>query len=129
MERVELLERVARLVSCSQGEILFQRGDPGDEFFVIVDGEVEFFVGKHGEVRIIDTYGPGGAFGELALFGAPSRTLGARAKTALRLCVLTRQSLEQIIAADPSVAMVLMQTLAERVASVRDELYRDPPLR
>jgi len=51
------------------------------------------------------------------------RTLGARAKTDVRLVRLTRQRLLALIDADPTIAVALLKELSTRLARLRLEQY------
>ena len=127
--QLEFLENVTHVVNCSAGTVLFRRGDAGDDFFLILNGEVEFLAPDHRteeEFQVVDTFGPGRAFGELALLGSFSRTLGARARTDLELCVLSREDFLKLLEADSTVAIALLTTLANRISEIRDEVYSDP---
>ncbi len=121
------LERVAKEVRCAQGEVLFHEGDAGTDFYLILDGEVEFFVerpAENGQRReAVITYGPGGFFGELALFGAGRRPVGAMARTDLHLCVLQRDDLLRLIAADPQIAVGLLHAMAMRLTEATARLF------
>lgn len=125
------LERLTKEVRCPQGHVLFRQGDPGSQFFLILDGEVDFFV-EHGsgesvERKVINTYGPGGSFGEHSLFGAGRRALGAVAKTDLHLCVLERADLVRLIEADPHIAISLLRVILLREAATNRRLYQLNP--
>jgi ABC-type multidrug transport system ATPase subunit len=127
IEQITLLERLAKIVKCTEDRVLFSRGDPADEFFIILDGEVEFIVDHEtdegSQIEIVDTYGPGQSFGELALFGHVPRTLGARAKTDLRLCTLSREDLVGLIEVSPQISIALLETFSKRIAQIRDRIY------
>jgi signal-transduction protein with cAMP-binding, CBS, and nucleotidyltransferase domain len=49
------------------GEIVFEEGDPGRALFVVVEGAVEITRATPQGPYILNTLGPGDAFGELAL--------------------------------------------------------------
>jgi ABC-type multidrug transport system ATPase subunit len=123
-----LLERLAKEVRCAPGEVLFHEGDPGTDFYLILEGEVEFFTERHEgkDVRreVVISYGPGGFFGELALFGAGRRPLGAVARTDLHLCVLQREDLLRLLAADPQIAVGLLRAMALLLAEATARLYK-----
>jgi len=127
---IAFLERVAKEVHCAQGEVIFRQGDPGNEFYLILAGEVDFFVERQTpdtlSREVVDTYGPGGSFGELALFGTGRRALGAVARTALHLCVLEREDLLRLLAADPQIAVALLKAFAIREAKKTARLYQVP---
>merc|ERR1712137_1363657 len=55
-------------VNVQSGDIIIQQGDEGDNFYVIDQGEVEFYV----DGNLVAMIGDGGSFGELALiYGTP----------------------------------------------------------
>lgn len=70
---------VARLepVRFGAGEAVFERGDRGDRFYVVAEGEAEV------EADGSPVIGPGGFFGEIALLRDAPRTATVRARTAL----------------------------------------------
>jgi hypothetical protein len=66
-------------VHFAAGQEVFRRGDRGDRFYVIEDGEADVI----GERRLIRTLGPGDGFGEIALLHDTPRTATVRARTRL----------------------------------------------
>ena len=105
------LQTVERLASqlvetrLPAGTLVLRKGDPGDRFYVIADGEVEIEGTRHG---------PGEFFGEIALLRDVPRTASVTAVTDVRLLTLER---EEFIAAvtghEPSAAA------AEAIVSAR----------
>jgi MFS family permease len=81
----QLAARLTR-TSLLAGEFVFAEGDPGDDFYVIEQGEAEVV----GDGRLIRTIGPGDGFGEIALLRACRRTASVRAVTSLTLCAVNR---------------------------------------
>jgi len=63
------------------GEIIFAQGQPGDVMYVVKEGEVEIRLGK----KVVDTIGPEGFFGEMALIDDAPRSASAVAKTNCKL--------------------------------------------
>lgn len=125
-EDLALLERMSDRIRCGKGEILFERGDPGDEYFVILTGEVEFFArDEHGERIVVDTLGAGASFGELALFGGIERTLGACAAEDTELAVLTRDDLVKLMEINPAVSMEFLAMISRQVGDLRRQAFAD----
>ncbi len=93
------------------GEVLFMRGEPGDEIFVIVEGGVEIFVGGH----VIALLGPGQLFGEMAVLGGGTRTAGGRAKGRTRLLFLKGKAIKLLVQQIPDLAFAIFSILIERL--------------
>ena len=129
-DQTEVLARLSKVVHCEAGTVLFRRGAPGDELFVILNGEVEFFADEEPAVgtlkeTVVDSAGPGQAFGEIAIFSGETRTLGARTRTTAELCVIRKDDLMQLLESAPGIAAALLQTLSRRITRLRDERYAD----
>jgi MFS family permease len=80
-----VLERLAadsEQVRVPAAEVVFREGDAGDRFYVVEDGEVEI-AGK--------TFGPGEAFGEIALLRDVPRTATVTARTDVNLRAIRRE--------------------------------------
>jgi MFS family permease len=84
MERV-MADLIA--TEAATGDLLIREGDPGDRFYVIVEGEVA--ITRRGEH--VSEQGPGAYVGEIALLRDVPRTASVTAKTPLRLLALERE--------------------------------------
>jgi ABC-type multidrug transport system fused ATPase/permease subunit len=116
------LARAARVYDCAAGEVLFRPGDPGDELFLVLEGEVEFFAAPpSGAERVVRSAGAGEAFGELALFGGGRRSLGARAPRGARLAAISRDALLPVLRANPDTALRLLETVSARMVALTRE--------
>jgi CRP/FNR family transcriptional regulator, cyclic AMP receptor protein len=113
LSRKELGELAKRTedLEVEAGKALAREGEPGSEFFVIVEGEVS--VTKDGQE--IRTLGPGDFFGEIALIEDRPRTATVTAKTPLRFFVLTRQNFRSLLQQQPELEEKVMRALEERV--------------
>jgi ABC-type multidrug transport system fused ATPase/permease subunit len=118
------LEQVASLVSTetlAEGEILFRRGEPSEAFYLILDGNIEFFSPKsNGESEVVARYGLGRSFGEFGVFGQMNRALGARASTATKLGVIDKEEIQNLIAVRPEIALIFLRSTSRQVGELLD---------
>jgi CRP/FNR family cyclic AMP-dependent transcriptional regulator len=116
LSRRDLVElaRVTEDMEVEAGKVLAREGDIGQEFFVIVDGEVS--VSKDGQE--VNRLGPGDFFGEIALvWESARRTATVTAESPLRFFVLTRQSFRSLIGHQPEIERCVLEALEDRVAT------------
>jgi putative ABC transport system ATP-binding protein len=87
------------------GEIIIREGEPGEEFMLISEGEVEVIRAEHEVARL----GPGDFFGEVALISGEPRNATVVAVTEVDTYVLGKTDFQTAIATSQS---------------FRDQLYR-----
>jgi CRP/FNR family transcriptional regulator, cyclic AMP receptor protein len=127
-DRIERLEDVALLTGCSRrqlraiarisevvevpaGSVLARRGDPGDEFFMILDGSAHVEVSP----RKRSTLGPGKYFGEMSLLDGGPRSATVIADTPLRVLVIKRRDFSTLLREAPDLTESLLATLSRRL--------------
>jgi CRP-like cAMP-binding protein len=108
------LARVSEDLEVPAGKVLCKEGEVGQEFFVIIDGDVE--VTKNG--KPLAARAGGEFFGEIALLGETQRMATVTAKTPLRFFVLTRRDFRQLIRDNPDVELKVLQAVARRLIQV-----------
>src|SRR5262245_64905698 len=69
------------LTSFRAGQEIFREGEPGDLMYVVREGEVTLRV----KGQVVETLGPGGVLGEMALIEHAPRTATAAARTDCKL--------------------------------------------
>lgn len=119
LSRKELgeLARLTEDVDVAAGKVLCREGASGQEFFVIMEGEVE--VTRRG--KSIGTFGSGEFVGEIALIEDVPRTATVTAKTPLRFFVMTRQAFLRLLDANPRVERKVLRALAKRIVSTSND--------
>src|SRR5258705_12272228 len=89
------LQRIASLCHTQNlgvGEMLFQKGDPGDALFGVRRGQIRIETGASDGSRLtLNFMGPGDLFGEVAVLDNQSRTADATAGEPTELFVLRRE--------------------------------------
>ena len=93
-------------------------GDPGDEFFVLVDGSVtvEISPRKRGRLR------PGDFFGEMSLLDGEPRSATVRAETDVRLLVIQRRNFQSLLREVPELSHRMLETLSRRIRLLEKSL-------
>lgn len=111
----EALQRISGLVTefeASPGQVLIQPGHPGSGVFVVEDGAVH--IDLPGGRRI--ERGPGSFFGELAVLAATPHTGRVSAAGELRALAIRRSDLLDLLRAEPTMAVSMLQEVASRLA-------------
>ncbi len=119
LSRKELqhLARLADDMEVDAGKVLCREGEPGREFFVLMEGEVEVERGS----QSLGVRGPGDFIGEIAILEDVPRTATVTAKTPLRFFVLSSQSFRSVVDEFPDVERKVLRTLAKRLAVIAND--------
>jgi CRP-like cAMP-binding protein len=97
--------------SYKAGDTIFRTGEPGLEAFLVKSGQVEI----RADDRVLETVGPEGLFGEMALIDGWARSASAIAATDVELAVLSERQFLSFIALKPHFAFGIMRVLAQRL--------------
>jgi signal-transduction protein with cAMP-binding, CBS, and nucleotidyltransferase domain len=103
-------------ISVKAGKTLTREGALGQEFFVVLDGEVEV---TH-DGKTLAVCGAGGYFGEIALLDNRPRTATVTAKTDVLVEVLDRREFAALLRKSPEISSQIMATMAQRLAELEE---------
>ena len=95
----------------AQGDTIFREGERGDEFFVVVRGKVEIRTGD----RQLETLGPNGIFGEMALIDDSPRSATVVALTHVTVAPIGEEQFLFLVKHMPVFALKVMRVLAIRL--------------
>lgn len=95
------------------GSVIFREGDPGEEMFGVMEGEVEITT-SHGGVRLL---GPDETFGEMSIVDSSPRSATAQAVTDTKLAIVDRRTFLFLVHETPMFALQVMSNIAERLRS------------
>lgn len=113
------------------GEVLFNRGDAADVFYVILAGEVDFFVPPDNTFLV--RLGAGASFGEQALLRGGVRSAKAVAVGELVCTEITAQALQESMLGQHSLirpvleALLMQLSLNNAVRSVLPQVLAQGP--
>lgn len=108
----------------ADGEVLFHKGDRGDEMFIIQAGSVAIYdpsPDKPGQERPLRIFRAGETLGEMALIDYQPRTLSARAVQPAQVLVLKGDDFRRLLR-DPDLALAVMAGLNDRIRYTTDFL-------
>ncbi|HHS97155.1 MAG TPA: cyclic nucleotide-binding domain-containing protein [Chloroflexi bacterium] len=107
------------------GETIFERGDPGEDLYIVEAGQVRIFtVDEEGRELTLNTLAPGEVFGELALLDSRPRSASAVAVGPTVLRRIDRGHLLSLIRSSPELAASLYDLLAQRTRHMTDYIER-----
>ena len=113
------LRRVAEIATeeaFESGELLAEEGEPGDQTYVIVSGEVDVVIDRGtADEREVARHGAGANVGEMAVIQAGARSATLIAREPVRALSIDRLHFESLLRERPDVGLALMRTLVDRV--------------
>jgi NADH dehydrogenase len=95
------------------GEEVFRQGDFGDRIYFVIDGEADVVI----DGAVVESVGPRGVFGEIALMNDSPRTATIRARTAMNLASVQRDAFHTLVAHFPGVRAAIDEILAGHLAA------------
>jgi CRP/FNR family transcriptional regulator, cyclic AMP receptor protein len=101
------------------GEVIFRKGDPAEELFIVKDGKVEIRLGN----RLLDTLPENSIFGEMALIDHNPRSATAVAATDATVVPVGEKQFLFLVSQAPHFALNVMRTLAQRLRSANSVVY------
>lgn len=92
-----------------EGASVVRQGEPGDTFYVIVEGEAKV---KDANDRTLSRLIPGDFFGEISLMDGGPRTATVVAETKLTTLALSRRDFGTLLRSEPHVTVGLLKHAA-----------------
>jgi CRP-like cAMP-binding protein len=116
------LRRIAtlsRIVEMPAGSVVTSLGEPGDSFFVIIDGTVTARtpIGAGRQLQ------PGDFFGEMSLLDGEPRSATIEAATDLRLLVVDRAHFWRLLEETPDLVSRILTILSRRVRRLEQTVH------
>ena len=98
--------------------VIIREGEPGDKFFVVLTGNVQFSVHTADGIElVVAEAGPGGFFGELSMLTGAERSARVRALNKVRTWALGREAFLEFVGKHPQTAISVLEELARRLHS------------
>jgi len=109
--QLRAIAKISEIIEVPAGTVLARMGQPGDEFFVILDGHAHVEVSPRKRLRL----GPGQYFGEMSLLDGGPRSATVIADTPLRLLVIKRRDFTTLLREAVDLTQNVLATLSRRV--------------
>ncbi len=106
-----LSRRGAQLRHVDPGERIFLEHEVGDCMYVVRTGKVDVITFG----TVLDSVGPGGIFGEMALIDGGPRSAAALAAEPTELAVIDKETFHALVREEPLFALAIMRLLVERI--------------
>jgi len=128
-ERGDLLKHL-RLRSVASGQVIFHEGDEADGLYGVVSGRIVVTLESlEGKELILNSFGAGAFFGEIAFLDGQGRSATAMAREASRLVFLSRAVFLPFLKQRPAAALRVIAFLCERLRRttqlVQDSAFLD----
>jgi CRP/FNR family cyclic AMP-dependent transcriptional regulator len=109
--QLRAVARIADVLEVPAETVLTRAGDPGEAFFLILDGRVRIEVSARKRLRM----GPGEFFGEMSLLDGGPRTATVAADTDVRVLMIPRRDFSLLLSKVPDLTRHLLVVLTRRL--------------
>ena len=118
MNPAELFRKETDTLQLAPGDFLFREGEKGEKMYVLLEGEVDIFLGDF----VLETAVPGALLGEMALIDGEPRSATAMAITDVELVPVSEKQFLFLVSQTPYFALKVMRTLARRLRAMNSGL-------
>ena len=134
LTEMQEMDRTTTMSTCRRGKIFYQPEDTSEVLFILKKGRVQLYrISPEGKKLVVATIGPGTIFGEMAIMGQRMHNTFAESVEDCLLCVMSRHDVERLILNKPTVALRIMDVMANRLgeteARLEDMAFKSIPAR
>ncbi len=116
-----LFDQDTNFVPYPANTYIFNEGDQPDVMFAVQTGKVEIVI----RGRVVETIGPGGLFGEMALIENSPRSASALAISESRVVSIDRARFLFLVQQTPFFALHMLAVLSDRLRHMDDHIAAD----
>lgn len=117
---LRLFTSTGNMLRLAPEEAIFREGERGDRMYIVVSGQARIEVGG----KYVDTIGPGGIVGEMALLDDSPRSASAIALEECELVPVDEERFLYLVTKSPEFALHVMRIMADRLRGM-NELMSD----
>ena len=108
------MAEIVESIELGKGQVVFRKGDPGDDLYVVLHGTIEI---RDGKIQLA-TLGPREFFGELSVIDHEPRSADAIAIDDAQLLRLRSADLAELMHRRPQIQEQFLVVLARRLREV-----------
>src|SRR5918997_6944616 len=112
--RIEVLRSYGQTRETEAGQVLFVAGDSSNDFFVVLEGEVEIIDDFAGEVRTVGVFRPGTFLGDLHMLTGQGVPLSAVVSEGGKVLAIPREQLKEVVTEEPNLSNLILDTFMAR---------------
>lgn len=115
-DEVRGIRAIMDLETYAPGQVIVRQGEPGDHFYIVTQGTVQFLTQDAGGNELtLDEIGAGGFFGELAMLTGEPRAARVRALDRVTTLTLDRDEFFAFLQQHPPAAIDVLRVLGQRL--------------
>jgi len=118
MITIDLFRKEDRYETLAKGQVVFKEGEHGKSMYVVLEGSVVLKV----KGKTVETVGPGGVLGEMAMIDDAPRSATAIAETDSKLAIIDPKRFNFLIQQTPNFALQIMRVIADRLRRMDSRL-------
>lgn len=114
-EQIDQLANGTKLLKPHRGEMLFNRGDQAQGFYILLQGQIKLgVISPQGDEKIIGLIQPGQSFGEAVLFLERSFPVSAHATIDSEVLLVNKEAIFEILDNDTTVVRRMLAGISAR---------------
>lgn len=115
-----------RTESKEDGELILQKGHPGDAFFVVREGKVEVMDFADTKMAsVVTTLKAGDCFGEMSILTGAPVAANVRARGHVELYALSKEDFEHLLRDNPFMAARFTRLMAQRLVAANFRIVQE----
>ncbi len=123
-EDLHAIESVMEEINLQPGEVLFREGDPGDNAYIIKQGELEILTESNGREVLLSLRTDNAVIGEMALVQSSPRTATVRARSKSKLFAIKKDNFDNMLLNSPSAMQAVLKMMLARYDNSRIALQQ-----
>src|SRR5215203_2155886 len=113
-DQIEVLRHYGQTIETEAGQVLFRAGDSSNDFFVILEGEVEIIDDFAGEVRRVGVFSAGTFLGDLHMLTGQGVPLSAVVSVGGEVLAISRERLKEVVIEEFDLSNIILDTFLAR---------------